>query len=78
MAIPTVAYATKPGQALFIDIVNNPSKRGLTPSSYYSDYLIVTDYYSHYSTFIGLQGTKTYNIILALEEFEANHKPFPG
>ena len=62
-----VAYATQPGQALFIDIVNNPSKRGLTPSSYYSDYLIVTDYYSRYSTFIGLKGTKTQHIIAALE-----------
>ena len=60
---------------LFVDIIDNPATRGVTPQSYFKWYLIITDFYSRYTTLIGLHGKTTEDVIQALEEFCTYHRP---
>jgi hypothetical protein len=68
---------SKPGEVLFMDIIPNPAKGGLTSSTSYRDYLIIADAYSLYFTFIGLKTTASTDIIEALKTFIVYHWPYP-
>jgi len=66
---------TRPGQVLFIDIIPNPAKGGLTSASSFPFYLIIVDAFSRYFTFIGLHGKSSSDVSSAIEEFAVSHRP---
>ena len=67
---------TKPGAVLFADIINNPSPIALLPREFYTHYLALGCGMAHHFVMIGLEGTKSTNIIDTLLRFEVDYRPF--
>jgi hypothetical protein len=70
-----VTSPTKPGQILHMEIHYNPSKIGLSPSSYFPYYLNITNAYSHMCFMIGMQTMKTSSVMEALIYYAQYYKP---
>jgi transposase InsO family protein len=60
---------------LFLDVIPNPAKGGLTSKTLFKDYLIIVDAFSRYFISIGLNGMKNGDIIEALKAFSVDHRP---
>ncbi len=67
--------AMQPGEYIMVDLVPNLNKRGLTTSSHYEHYLLVTDVKSRFTVPIGVTGTKCKNIVDALVTWSKDYGP---
>jgi hypothetical protein len=64
-----------PGEYIMVDIVPNLNKRGLTTSSHFKNYLIVTDVKSRFTVPIGVPGSKSKDIVDALVTWSTDYGP---
>jgi hypothetical protein len=66
-----------PGKFLMIDIVPNPSKRGLTSSTYFPNYVLICDIYSRLIVPFGLREKQksTKGVLSCLRRFAVEFKP---
>jgi transposase InsO family protein len=71
----SVGESTIPGQVNFLDIIQNPSRTGLTSSTHYPYYLNVVDSYSRYQVFIGMRNITASACIEALEQLGSLYRP---
>ena len=58
-----------------MDIDYNPAKRSVTPKSYFGWYLLLVDFYSHFSVLIGLCRLRTQDVIEAIEKYRSQYVP---
>jgi hypothetical protein len=70
-----VSSPSKPGETIHLDIIYNPVKTGLTPSSYYPYYLGVTDAFSHSYFLIGMTKIDSAAVITAIEHWAVQFRP---
>ena len=70
-----VSLAEKPGDVLFMDVIPNPAKCGLTSSTSFKYYLLVVDGYSRYFTYIGMHSKSAAASIQAIIHFAVYHRP---
>ena len=75
---PVAPRNLDPGTAFFVDIVDNPEDRGLTPETHFSKYLILTCALSKYTVLVGLRSMSTEHIIAAFNYFCTHHGPHVG
>jgi len=71
----TVSTQNYPGQVLFMDLINNPTKLSLLPSLYQPYYLLVIDAYSRFSMITPCPNATTSSIIDVLEKCIYLHRP---
>jgi transposase InsO family protein len=72
-----VGESTTPGQVWFLDIIQNPSRKGLTSSTYHPYYLNLVDSCSRYQVFIGIPNMSATACIAAIEQLGSIYRPSP-
>jgi transposase InsO family protein len=72
-----VGESTVPGQVWFLDIIQNPSRSGLTSSTYYPYYMNLVDSCSRYQVFIGMRNITATACIEAIEQLGSLYRPSP-
>ena len=65
----------KPGESVMCDVVTNMNKRGLTTSSHFPYYLIVTDVKSRFTVPIGISSPSSKKIAQALRIWSRDYGP---
>ena len=72
------SQATGPGKVLFLDVIPNPAKGGLTSSTTFKYFLLIICAFSRYFVYLGMNSKGSSAVIDTLEYFAANHKPYSG
>ena len=70
-----VGPTIKPGDIWFLDLVDNPSKVGLTKSSYFPHYVNIIDSASRYQVFVGIRDMSSASVIQAVELLSSVYRP---
>ena len=69
-----VTPVTKPGEAIYLDIISPLSKESIAPSSKYTAWLIIVNGYSRYTVIYGLESISTSHVINRLQHYKVNYK----
>ena len=69
---------TKPGSALYLDIVDNPAHQSLSSLDYYPKYLTISDWVSKFFRMMDLTTSTTDDVIHAIERFVSKNLLFKG
>ena len=70
-----VGAAQEPGSVWFLDVIDNPSKIGLTKASYFPHYLTMLDSASRYQVFVGMSDVTSRTVILCVQLIGTVHRP---
>ena len=68
----------KPGEALYIDVQPNICRKSLTKKTLYNNYINIVDAESRKFRCVGVEETKTEDVINALNQWAVLNKPYPG
>ena len=62
-----VSEQTRPGEVLFMDKIDNPTKLALVASEWVPAFLLIADAYSRFSAFMDVEKSATSDIISAIQ-----------